>query len=216
MFFPLKDENPSDGKPMVTISLIVANTAIFIGCLALGDSGYTAIIYQFGMIPAQLTLYTPFTSMFLHGGFGHIIGNLWFLWIFGDNIESACGRKKFILFYILSGLFAGFLHFLLYPGSSIPTIGASGAIAGVLGAYLILYPKAKVLTLIWFFIITTTRIPAVWFLGFWFVMQLFYGGIGVISEVSTGIAYWAHIGGFLAGAGLILILRNNKPKNAII
>ena len=216
MFFPLRDENPSDGQPIVTISLIAVNVAIFIFCLALGEKGYGAIIYQFGMIPAQLTIYAPITSMFLHGSFGHIIGNMWFLWIFGDNIESVCGRRKFIIFYILSGLFAGLLHFLLYPASNIPTIGASGAIAGILGAYIVLYPRAKILTLIWFFVITTARISAVWFLGFWFVMQLFYGSIGVIAAVSTGVAYWAHIGGFLAGAGLILILRKHKPRNAII
>lgn len=216
MFFPLKDENWSDGKPIVTIALIVINVVIFVFCLALGEGGYEAIIYQFGMIPAQLTLYAPITSMFLHGGFGHIIGNMWFLWIFGDNIESVCGRVKFIIFYILAGLFAGLLHFLLHSTSSVPTIGASGAIAGLLGAYLILYPRAKILTLIWFFIITTTRIPAIWFLGLWFVMQLFYGSIGLMATAEINVAYWAHIGGFLAGAGLILILRNYKPTGAII
>lgn len=216
MFFPLRDENQSNEKPVVTITLIVINVIIFIFCLALGTRGYEEIIYQFGMIPANLTLYAPITSMFLHGGFGHIIGNMWFLWIFGDNIENACGRVKFIVFYILAGLFAGLLHFLLHSTSSVPTIGASGAIAGLLGAYLVLYPRAKILTVIWFFIITTTRIPAVLFLGLWFIMQLFYGSIGLMSTAGTNVAYWAHIGGFLAGAGLILMLRNHKPKGAII
>jgi membrane associated rhomboid family serine protease len=168
------------------------------------------------MIPAHITFYTPFTSMFLHGGFGHIIGNMWFLWIFGDNLESVCGKWKFLLFYVLSGLFAGFLHFMLYPASNIPTIGASGAIAGVLGAYLVLYPKAKVLTLIWFFVITTARIPAVMFLGLWFILQLFLGSIGIMASVDIDVAYRAHVGGFVAGAGLILALRNYKPVNALV
>ncbi len=216
MFFPLKDENQSDGKPIVTVFLIAANVIIFLFCLSSGEKGYSDLIYRFGMIPAHLTFYAPFTSMFLHGGFGHIIGNMWFLWIFGDNIESVCGKWKFLLFYLLSGLFAGFLHFMLYPASSIPTIGASGAIAGVLGAYLVLYPKAKVLTLIWFFVITTARIPAVLFLGLWFIMQLFLGSIGIMASVDIDVAYWAHVGGFVAGAGLILALRNYKPINALI
>ena len=219
MFLPLKDENPSDGKPIVTISLIAVNVAIFAFMYLSGGEFYSAVVYEFGMTPAYLgaaTLHTLFTSMFLHGGIIHLAGNMLYLWIFGDNIESICGKTKFILFYLTCGLIASFTHLLTTVNPEIPTIGASGAIAGVLGAYLLIYPRAKVLTLVFFFFITMIRVPAVVLLGFWFVYQLFLGSVTLMSGVGTGVAFWAHIGGFAAGFVLILLFRKMKPRGAII
>jgi len=175
------------------------------------------------MIPAYIMkgerLYTLFTSMFLHGGIFHLFGNMLYLHIFGDNIEDNFGRGRYIFSYVLCGIVASFAHILttLYPSipmggaSLIPTIGASGAISGVLGAYLILYPRARILTAVVYYWIYFARIPAVLFLGFWFILQLFYGSLTLAFEIPSGTAYWAHIGGFVAGMILALILRRRKP-----
>lgn len=209
MAFPLKDENPTEIKPILTIFLIVVNVVIFAICLLSGTFGN--IVDSFGMKPAHVLsgreLHTFFTSMFLHGGFLHLIGNMWYLWIFGDNIEDACGRGRFILLYLISGLIGALAHALYSPGSMIPTIGASGAISGVLGAYVVLYPRAKVYTLIPFFILYVVKIPAIAFIGFWFVLQVLSASVPVVAGVPATVAYLAHIGGFLAGVALIYPLR---------
>jgi len=202
--FPLKDENPTRTKPVLTIFLIVVNTAIFIASYLSGS--FDQIVDSYGMKPALVLkgkeLYTIFTSMFLHGGFLHIFGNMLYLWIFGDNLEDALGRPKFLLFYLATGVAAGLAHALSDPSSPIPTIGASGAISGVLGAYIVLYPRARVFTVAMYFGII--MIPAIFFLGFWFLLQVLSVSFSWVAGGSSGVAYWAHIGGFIAGMLLIL------------
>ncbi len=205
--FPLKDENPTRRRPILTYALIIVNVAIFVGTLATGTFGQS--IEEFGMRPAEVLegrqLHTLFTSMFLHGGILHILFNMWYLWIFGDNIEDILGRGKFILFYLGTGLVASLVHTFSDPGSMIPTIGASGAIAGVLGAYMILYPWARVHTAVIFFImIHLVMVPAVVIIGLWFVLQVLSASVLWAAGTTAGVAYWAHIGGFLAGMLLIL------------
>lgn len=208
--FPLRDENPARTKPILTYALIILNSAIFVGTLCMGI--FERSIDEFGMRPAEVlagrNLYTLFTSMFLHGGFLHIVGNMWYLWIFGDNIEDVCGKTKFLLFYFGSGIVASFAHALSAPESTIPTIGASGAISGVLGAYMVLYPRARVHTVIFaFYFLHLVMIPAVVLIGFWFVLQVISASLTWITGISSGVAYWAHIGGFLTGVVLILPIR---------
>lgn len=205
--FPLKDENPTRRRPVLTYALIIINTAIFVGTLLTGT--FERSIREYGMKPAEVLagqeLHTLFTSMFLHGGFLHILFNMWYLWIFGDNIEDFLGRGKFILFYFGVGLAASFTHAFSDPGSMIPTIGASGAIAGVLGAYMLLYPWARVHTaVIFFYFIHLVMIPAVLMIGLWFVLQMISASVLWAAGATAGVAYWAHIGGFLAGVVLIL------------
>lgn len=205
--FPLKDENPTQRRPILTYALITINTAIFVGTLLTGT--FERSIREYGMKPAEVLagqeLHTLFSSMFLHGGIPHILFNMWYLWIFGDNIEDILGRGKFILFYFGAGLAASFAHAFSDPGSMIPTIGASGAIAGVLGAYMLLYPWARVHTAVIFFLIPhLVMIPAVVIIGFWFVLQVISASVLWAAGATAGVAYWAHIGGFLAGMLLIL------------
>ena len=205
--FPLKDENPTKRRPILTYALIIINIAIFAGALLTGT--FDQVNQEFGMKPKEVlagqNLHTLFTSMFLHGGVLHILFNMWYLWIFGDNIEDVLGRKRFILFYLGVGLVASFAHAFSDPGSMIPTIGASGAIAGVLGAYMLLYPWARVHTaIIFFFIIHLVMIPAAVMIGFWFVLQVISASVLWAAGATAGVAYWAHIGGFLAGMLLIL------------
>ncbi len=205
--FPLKDENPTRRRPILTYALIIVNVAIFVGTLATGT--FERSIDEFGMRPAEVLagrqLHTLFISMFLHGGILHILFNMWYLWIFGDNIEDILGRGKFILFYLSTGLVASLVHAFSDPGSMIPTIGASGAIAGVLGAYILLYPWARVHTAVIFFIIVhLVMVPAVVIIGLWFVLQVLSASVLWAAGATAGVAYWAHIGGFLAGMLLIL------------
>lgn len=201
--FPLKDENPTRRRPVLTYALITTNVAIFVGTLVIGTLDQVNL--EFGMKPKEVlagqNLHTLFTSMFLHGGIPHILFNMWYLWIFGDNIEDVLGRRKFILFYLGAGLAASFAHAFSDPTSTIPTIGASGAIAGVLGAYILLYPWARVYTIVFFILV---MIPASVLIGFWFVLQVFSASVLWAAGETTGVAYWAHIGGFLAGMLLIL------------
>jgi len=212
---PLKDENPTIKFPFITISLIVLNCIIFLYQLSLGR-GIDSLIYRFGLIPFEVVhnvdlpplgsippLFTLFTSMFLHGGLIHLVGNMLYLWIFGNNIEDHLGHLKFLFFYMLCGLFASGSQIFANMNSKIPMIGASGAIAGILGAYILLYPRAKVLTLIFLiFYIRVVKIPAAFFLGIWFIFQLLGAGTGS----KGGVAWLAHIGGFIAGLILINIL----------
>jgi len=216
---PLHDDNPTVITPLVTVSLIVICTATFLWEFSLGEQTQKAI-YQFGAIPSailgdrglapELVLIpawlTVLTSMFMHGGWMHLIGNMLYLWIFGNNIEDAMGHVRFIIFYLLCGLAAFAAHAIPAAESTIPMVGASGAISGVLGAYLLLYPHAKVLVLIPLgFFITTLRIPAAFVLLFWFVLQI-YSSVNT-EPAGAGIAWGAHIGGFIAGMALLPLFK---------
>lgn len=208
--FPIKDENPTKTRPILTISLILINSSIFL--ITFFSGSFYQVIDDFGMKPAEVfagrELHTLVTSMFLHGGWLHIIGNMWYLWIFGDNIEDICGRTKFLALYFASGIIASLAHALSGPSSMIPTIGASGAISGVLGAYIVLYPRAKVHTLIIAgYFLPVVMIPAIAFLGFWFLLQVLSVSFLTVAGAPSGVAYLAHIGGFIAGAILIWPLR---------
>ena len=219
---PLKDRNPSHTFPFINYLLIAANFVVFFYELSLGQH-LDGFIIRYGLIPHRyfyavghninlLTRYIPFfTSMFLHGGWMHIIGNMWFLFIFGDNVEDRLGHGHYLAFYLLSGLAAAVVQLLSSVSSSVPTIGASGAISGVLGAYLVMFPRAKVVTLIpIFFFFDIIDIPAFLFIGFWFLMQFVSGlqtlGIGT----SGGIAWWAHVGGFVAGILMVPVFKKRK------
>ena len=203
MLFPYKDDNPRILIPYVTYGIIAINILVFIMQFNLSVSSPIAeenFIYRFGFIPANFSLITVFTSMFLHGGFSHIMGNMWFLWVFGDNVEGVLGHKKYTLFYILCGVAATISQLLINPGSTIPMVGASGAIAGVLGMYMIRFPNANVHVFAFIIIFFTTfRMPALIVLGFWFFNQL-TNGLGSLGFNTTGgVAWFAHIGGFIAG-----------------
>ncbi len=206
---PLRDENPSRTTPFVTRIIILVNILVYVFMWI--TRSMDAMTLAYGMRPALILqgkqLYTLLTSMFIHGGIVHIGGNMLYLFIFGDNVEDAFGHLRFLLFYGFCGLIADLTHVATTNDLMIPTIGASGAISGVLGAYFILYPRARVLTLIiagWIFM---TRIPAILLLGFWFILQLFSGMLTLTAEISSGVAYWAHIGGFAAGMIIALIFR---------
>ena len=203
MLFPYKDDNPRILIPYVTYGIIAINILVFVIQFTLGISNQMAeenFIYSFGFIPANFSFITIFTSMFLHGGFSHIMGNMWFLWVFGDNVEGVLGHAKYALFYILCGVAATISQLLINPASTIPMVGASGAIAGVLGMYMIRFPKANVHVFAFIIIFFTTfRIPALFVLGFWFFNQL-TNGLGSLGFNTTGgVAWFAHIGGFIAG-----------------
>ena len=215
---PLKDNIPSSKKPFVMYSLMAINILLFIYEISLGKN-LMYFIFDFGCIPSDIIrgekLYTLITSMFLHGDFAHIIGNMLFLYIFGDNVEDALGHLWFLLFYIVSGLSGSFLHILFNINSSIPTIGASGAISGVLGAYFILYPRAKILTLVpVFFFLRLMYLPAFIMLGIWFFYQLILG-LSTISTHGTGIAFFAHIGGFLFGVLVGWLVKRRRRKKIV-
>ena len=217
MLIPLKDDNPTSTFPIITIGIILANGLIFFHQINLAGTAREYFLYQWAAIPFQLThgeiLHVPplvplpltiFSSMFLHGGFLHILGNMLYLWIFGNNIEDSLGHFRFLLFYLLGGLFAALTQIYAYPNSPVPMIGASGAIAGVLGGYLLLFPRARVLTLVFFvIIIRLIRIPALIVLGFWFLMQLLSLG----GAAKGNIAFYAHIGGFISGLALVKIFQ---------
>ncbi len=192
-FFPYKDENPSSKFPFVTVTLIVLNVAIFVWSLF----DFENIITQYGFTPMQFSFLTILTSMFLHGGIDHILGNMWYLWLFGDNVEDRFGRVKYSIFYLAAGIFAGLVHYLSGPFSAIPAIGASGAISGVLGAYVAVFPRVKVKAIGPFY--QTFEAPALLFIGLWFVLQLVFGGISLLGGEGSGIAFFAHIGGFIFG-----------------
>lgn len=204
--FPLYDTLRSRRSPIVNWMLILLNGMAFYYELKLGAAGLNRFIHTWGLIPFQLTSnpaetwITIFTSMFLHGGWFHILSNMWVLAIFGDNIEDRMGGGRYLIFYLLSGTAAALMQVFLSPASNQPMVGASGAIAGVLGAYLILFPRARIASLVpIFFIFTVIEIPAVIFLGFWFVSQLFSGWLALYGAGMSGIAWWAHIGGFVFG-----------------
>ena len=202
MFFPYKDDNPRVLIPFVTYFIIGLNVLVFIYqyFIIQGAQLSENFIYTYALIPANPSILTIFSSMFMHGGFTHIIFNMWFLWIFGDNIESVLGHKKYLLFYLLCGIGAGLSQIQIDPESTIPMVGASGAIAGVLGAYLFRFPRATVHVLVILIVfITFIRVPAMIVIGFWFLSNL-TAGIGTLGiEQTGGTAWFAHIGGFISG-----------------
>ena len=206
MLFPYKDDNPRILVPYVTYAIISINVLIFVFQLNMGMVSSAAereFIYRFGFIPANFSIITVFTSMFLHGGISHIMGNMWFLWVFGDNVEGVLGHVKFAVFYIICGLAAAMSQLFVDPSSTIPMVGASGAIAGVLGMYMIRFPHARVHVFAFIIIFFTTfRIPAMFVLGFWFFNQL-TNGLGSLGfDTTGGVAWFAHIGGFISGVML--------------
>ena len=213
MFFPYRDDNPRVLTPYVTYALVAINIVLFF-LQMVAPREFTTV---FAIIPKMATVdlghftLTLLTSMFLHGSITHLGGNMLYLWIFADNVEGILGHVKFIIFYFASGLAAGIVQTLVDPTSIIPIVGASGAIAGILAAYMILFPQAKVHALLFlFFYFTSIRIPAFFVLGFWFLMQLTNGLSALGLDTTGGVAWFAHIGGFIAGLALIQILRRIK------
>ncbi|MBN1247557.1 MAG: rhomboid family intramembrane serine protease [Anaerolineae bacterium] len=214
--FPLRDNVPSRRFPIVTLVIVLVNVGLFLIEVLMGESA-TALTEAFGVVPARLidnwynpvVLFTLLSSMYLHGGWAHLIGNMWYLWIFGDNIEDRMGRLGYFIFYTLCGIAAALIQVAVAPRSTIPMIGASGAIAGVLGAYLLLYPRARVSTLVpVFYFIRIIWLPAILVLGGWFLVQLLNGLASLNVQMMTGgVAFWAHIGGFVAGMVLMPIFR---------
>ena len=224
---PLRDANPSSRTPWVTFLIIGLNILAFLYEVALPEARLEQLIFTMGMVPARVTVFPAdpaitfgdaflplFSSMFLHGGWLHLIGNMWFLWIFGDNIEDRLGHLRYLLFYLVCGLGAGVAHTLFNLNSTMPTIGASGAVAGVLGGYLLLYPHARVLTLIPAFFLYMVELPAYIVLALWFVIQLFSGtaSLGARDASAGGVAWWAHIGGFLLGLALVKLFAQQPPR----
>jgi membrane associated rhomboid family serine protease len=234
--FPLKDHNPTYTRPVVTIALVLINVAAFLYEMLLGDS-LPLFVAAYGVVPYELSHLTDLvggyvespvehaagpaflpltlvTSMFLHGSVMHIFGNMLYLWIFGNNVEDTLGHVKFLLFYLACGLVAGLTHVLSNPSSTIPTVGASGAVAGVLGAYFVTYPRARVLTLVFLGIfIRMMEVPASVLLLLWFVMQSLQGFLSLgVRDVSGGVAWFAHIGGFVAGAVLVYVMAGRTVR----
>ena len=221
---PIGDDVPGERFPFLTYILIGLNLLVFLFQRSLPQAELHEMIFTWGVTPRELVawsgqpwvLATLATSLFMHGGWFHLIGNMLYLWIFGNNVEDRMGHVGFLLFYLLCGIAASLAEVFLKPGSAIPTIGASGAIAGVLGAYFLLYPKAKVILLVpvFLFFFFTVQVPAVLVLGLWFVMQLFSGVSQLgISTDSGGVAYWAHAGGFVAGMVLMPLFRCSRRSS---
>jgi membrane associated rhomboid family serine protease len=225
---PLKNLRPRTNFPTVTVALIVANFMVFFYQLSLSPRALEHFIRTYSVVPARVQLalagshvtlsqaFLPFfTSMFLHAGWLHIIGNMWFLWLFGGNVEDRLGHFAYLGFYLLCGLGAGVAETIFTLGSTIPSLGASGAIAGVLGAYIVLFPSSKILTLVtlffwWFF----ARLPAVLFIGLWFLLQFLSGVSSLGSAAQGGVAWWAHVGGFLLGMLLVSGMRRKQPYDS--
>jgi len=212
---PLHDDNPRVMTPFVNYGLIALNLVVFFHQFTLQDVDLQAFVYTYGAIPSQITggegYFSLFTSMFLHGGLLHLLSNMLYLYIFGDNIEGLMGHGRYLLFYILSGLGAAASHIFIELQSAIPMIGASGAISGVLGAYLLKFPRAKVLILFWIIIfINTIRVPAIIVLGLWFFMQLSSGLSSLGVQSGGGVAWFAHIGGFVVGLVLVKFFEKQR------
>ena len=232
--FPIRDDNPQILTPVATISILALNVFCWFFIQGMGTSNSLASsICSFGLIPAQLMQLVPpgselnfgsnvcvmtgsgswltaLTSMFMHGSWMHIIGNLWFLWIFGNNVEDSMGSFRFLLFYLLCGLVAVAFQIIADPTSQIPMVGASGAIGGIMGAYILLYPKVSVHMLVVFgFYVTTFAVPAFLMLGYWFLVQVI-SGVGSLGNEGGGVAFWAHVGGFVAGGFFVYIFRKQE------
>lgn len=231
---PLRDNIPSRTYPLVNITLIVVNVVVFFYQLMLGPE-LEVFVRQFAVVPLRYfhdiyvspgggvyrvtsgDLVVPlFTSMFMHGGWLHLIGNMMYLWIFGDNVEDRMGHGRYLIFYLLCGVGASMAHIWFNANSRVPSLGASGAIAGVLSGYLLLYPRARVLVLLPILVFYQTfEVPALFFLGFWFLQQFFYGvaSLGISSAQTGGVAWWAHIGGFVAGAVLLRLFARRRYQS---
>jgi len=212
---PLRDIIPSRTVPYITITIIALNALAWLFEVSLSPEVLEQFLRIYGVVPADFTAPTLITSMFLHGSWMHVIGNMWYLWIFGDNVEDRLGHGRFIVFYLLCGIAAAIGQIAIDPLSTLPTIGASGAIAGVMGAYFVLYPHSRVLTLIpWIIFWEVIELPAVILLAFWFLLQLI-GGVGQIAATSTshgsgGVAFAAHVAGFLVGVIGVFIFRKRE------
>jgi membrane associated rhomboid family serine protease len=227
--FPIRDTIPHRHKPVMTLVLIAGSVAAFLFELSLSPPALRDLLDLCGLVPARYTDplyasrhllpahdYWPFlTSLFLHGGWLHLIGNLWTLWIFGDNVEDRLGPLGFLGFYLACGVLAGGVHLATNPHSMVPTIGASGAIAGVMGAYFVLYPRARIVTLVpVFFWPLFVELPAVLYLGLWLLLQLYTGTLSLTQgAVAGGIAWWAHVGGFASGIGLLLLFSRRRSPH---
>ena len=231
--FPYRDDNPTILTPYATIGLIAVNVLAWVVVQGMGmEPALSRSVCQLGLIAGEIlhrappgtsvpigpgvecvitstsAWYTPLTSMFLHGGWLHLLGNMWFLWVFGNNVEDSMGHGRFVLFYVLCGLAAAAAQTLVNPSSVIPMVGASGAISGVMGAYIVLYPRVRVHMLVFLFIfITRITVPAWMMLGYWFLLQVL-GGLPMLAQESGGVAFWAHTGGFVAGMIVIWLFRN--------
>lgn len=231
--FPYRDDNPTLATPVITIVLIGLNVAAWVLVQGMGSEPYLSkSVCELGLIPGEYLgrvpagygvplsesaacilegegqWYTPLTSMFLHGGWFHLIGNMWFLWLFGNNVNDSMGHVRFLVFYVLCGVAAAAAQTLVNPSSPIPMVGASGAISGVMGAYIVLYPRVRVHMLIFLgFFITTVVVPAYLMLGYWFLLQLL-GGVPALGDEQGGVAFWAHAGGFVAGALLVYLFKD--------
>jgi len=231
---PYKDENPTELTPVVTVGIILTNVVAWLFVQGAGAPEPLArSVCQLGLIPGEVLKTVPpgtavplgpglqcvltadphwwtlLTSMFMHGGWLHIIGNMWFLWVFGNNIEDSMGHARFVVFYLLCGVAAAATQILVDPGSRVPMVGASGAISGIMGGYILLYPRVRVHTLVTLgFFITTVTLPAYVMLGYWFVLQLLLGAATAVSRAQGGVAVWAHVGGFVAGLVLIKVFAN--------
>lgn len=211
---PLRDVIPSRTTPYVTVTIIVVNALVFVFELRLPLTDRARFIEVYGIVPASVESLSVLTSMFLHGGWLHFLGNMLYLWIFGDNVEDRVGHGRFIVFYLTCGLAATLAQVVSNPTSVVPMVGASGAIAGVMGAYFVLFPRSRVLTLLPLFIFwELIEVPAIFFLGFWFLLQLLsgVGSVGAGQDVS-GIAFWAHIAGFATGAVAIFFFRRPERQ----
>ncbi|MGH7583552.1 MAG: rhomboid family intramembrane serine protease [Gemmatimonadales bacterium] len=229
--FPYRDDNPTVLTPFVTIGIIAANLAVWVIFQGMGSEHRLAqTVCEYGLIPGDLlhhlpigyqfpvgagdvcevtagnSWYTVVTSMFLHGGWLHVLGNMWFLWLFGDNVEDIMGPARFLVFYLLCGLAAAATQIFIDPSSAVPMVGASGAISGVMGAYLVLYPRAPVRTIMWVILIFRVTFPAWIMLGYWLILQV----LGAAIDPVGGVAVWAHIGGFITGALLISVFRSSS------
>src|SRR4029077_16150242 len=206
---PLRDVIPSRTTPYITVTIIFLNALAWLFEVSLPHQVLNEFLTIYGVVPGDFSAPTLITSMFLHGSWSHVIGNMWYLWIFGDNVEDRLGHGRFIVFYLLCGIAAALGQVALDPNSMLPTIGASGAIAGVMGAYFVLYPHSRVLTLIPWWFLQIVELPAIMLLGFWFLMQLFSAGTVAVtaSTHGGGVAFAAHVVGFVAGMGGVFVFR---------
>jgi rhomboid family protein len=210
---PLRDVIPSRTTPYITVTIIALNALAWLFEVSLPHDTLNEFLTVYGVVPAYFSWPTLITSMFLHGSWSHVIGNMWYLWIFGDNVEDRVGHGRFIVFYLLCGISAALGQVAVDPNSMLPTIGASGAIAGVMGAYFVLYPHSRVLTLIPWIFIQIVELPAIMLLGFWFLMQLFSAGtvaVTAASHGSGGVAFAAHVVGFVVGMGGVFVFRKRE------
>ena len=211
--FPVSDVIPSRTTPVATIALIALNALVFLFELTLSDQEIQVFVQQYGVVPAAFTWPSVLASLFVHAGWVHVLGNMLYLWIFGDNVEDRLGRARFVAFYLLCGAAAALGQVAVHPSSRVPMVGASGAVAGVMGAYFVLYPRSRVLTAVFIvFFLDLVEIPAIFFLGIWFLMQLF-SGVGSLAEAADGgVAFWAHVAGFATGVLIGLLWRLQESR----